>query len=89
MVAAVKDWPGRVAFVIAAFVAGGWATALILSATPWTDTISETGANLLSTVGGVLAGGVASYLGWSASEQQQKNKPGTNDRDIETPEDPS
>lgn len=59
----MKDWPGRVALTLAAFVGGGWATALILAATPFTDTISEQGANLLATVGGVLAGAVATYLG--------------------------
>ena len=57
------SWPGAVALVLAVFVGGGWCTALVLSATPRTDTISEQGAGLLETIGGVLAGGVVTYLG--------------------------
>lgn len=70
----MKDWAGRTAFVLAAFVAGGWATALVISATPWTDLISDTGANLLSTVGGVLAGAVATYLGHQAGTNETKTR---------------
>jgi hypothetical protein len=78
----VNDWPGRVAFTLAAFVAGGWAVALILASTPWTDTISETGANLLATVGGVLAGALATYLGGAA--ERARSNPDTPD---DTPDD--
>jgi hypothetical protein len=78
----VSDWPGRVALVLAAFVGGGWATALVLAATPWTDTISEQGANLLATVGGVLAGAVATYLGVGYG---QRNPPSSDDRTPDTP----
>jgi hypothetical protein len=86
----VKDWPGRVAFVLAAFVAGGWATALVLASTPWTDTISETGANLLATVGGVLAGALATYLGASYEQTRSTKSPGrpTGDEDDRGAPDP-
>lgn len=56
-------WRGRVALTVAAFVAGGWAAALVWQASPATPPLDDTSAALLSTVGGVLAGGVAAYLG--------------------------
>lgn len=80
-----KDWAGRTAFVLAAFVAGGWATALVISATPWTDLISDTGANLLSTVGGVLAGAVATYLGHQAGKNEEQNRSTTNQIEEDQP----
>lgn len=58
-----RDWAGLVAVIVAAFVAGGWAAALVISATPLTDPIEGEGAALLNTIGGVLAGGVSAYLG--------------------------
>lgn len=69
------SWPGAVALVISVFVAGGWCAALVLSASPLTDTISEQGANLLSTVGGVLAGGVVTYLGSQIPPRSPRDEP--------------
>lgn len=80
-----KDWAGRTAFVLAAFVAGGWATAIILAATPLTDTISDAGANLLATVGGVLAGAVATYLGHQAGKNEEQNRSTTNQIEEDQP----
>lgn len=57
------DWAGRVAFVIAVGVSGGWGVALIIAATPWTPSISDTGADLMLAIGGGLAASLATYLG--------------------------
>ena len=57
-----QDWAGRSAFVLACGLAFGWAGALLLAA--WEHgPVSQQGANLLSTLGGAIAGAVATYLG--------------------------
>jgi hypothetical protein len=56
------SWRGAVALVIAACVAGGWATALVISAIH-PDTVGERGGTLLYTLGGTMIGGV---IGWLA-----------------------
>lgn len=62
------SWPGAVALVVATLTSLGWSGALIITALPITDPITAGGANLLATVGGVLVGGVAGYLGAVAAD---------------------
>ena len=59
-----RDWAGAVAFVVALFVSAGWACAMVAAALD--DDVSAAGIQLLSGLGGVLAGSVAGYLGASA-----------------------
>jgi hypothetical protein len=61
--ARAPDWRGRVALTLAAGVSVGWSVAVILVVTPWSGPLSAEGAALLSTVGGVIAGACATYLG--------------------------
>ena len=80
------SWPGAVALVVAFFVAGGWAVALVISALPITETITAGGANLLATVGGVLAGGVAAYIGAVARTVAEGQFRDRGPLEIDTPE---
>lgn len=67
------SWPGAVALTVAALVAGGWCAALVLAASPLTDTITSEGAALLNTIGGVLAGGVSAYLGSQIRHRDERS----------------
>ena len=49
--------------VLAVFLGGGWATALIMSASSRTPPITDSTKDLLSSVGGVLAGAITAYIG--------------------------
>jgi hypothetical protein len=49
--------------VLAVCVGGGWAVAIIVTATPWTEQVSAEQAALLNGIGQVLAGALATYLG--------------------------
>ena len=71
------SWPGAVAFVIAFFVAGGWAMGIYLAATPPSvrSVGTSSGLDVLSTVGGVLAGAVASYLGAIVGGRYARRQP--------------
>ena len=56
------DWPGRCAFVLACGLAVGWAGTILLVA--WQGgPLSDHSANTLATLGGAMAGAVATYLG--------------------------
>ena len=60
-----SDYAGIAVIILAFLVGGAWATALVIAALPITDPITESGANILSTIGGILAGAIAAYLGAS------------------------
>jgi hypothetical protein len=78
------SWSGAVALIVAFFVSGGWGVALVISALPITDPISESGADLLNTVGGVLAGGVSAYIGAVAAQSVSDRR----ERHSENPGEP-
>jgi hypothetical protein len=61
----LHGWVGATAFVVASFVAAGWAVAMVAAAID--DDVSAQGIQLLSALGGVLAGAVAGYLGAGAA----------------------
>jgi hypothetical protein len=69
------DIAGLVALVIAACLGIGWGGALILTMLAITPDLSPEGAALLNTVGGVLAGGVAAYLGNTARIRRNDDEP--------------
>jgi len=58
-------WAGATAFVVATFLSAGWAAAMVAAALD--DDVSAGGIQLLSGLGGVLAGAVAGYLGAGAA----------------------
>lgn len=66
------DWAGATAFVVAAFLAIGWAVSMIVVAID--DNVSEAGIQLLTGLGGVLAGAVAGYLGAGAALIWRRHK---------------
>jgi hypothetical protein len=49
--------------VVALGLSLGWAGAILLASTPFTDPITSEGASLLNGIGQVLAGALATYLG--------------------------
>jgi ABC-type branched-subunit amino acid transport system permease subunit len=57
------SWAGAAILVLATFLGGGWATALIMSASSRTPPITDSTKDLLSSVGGVLAGAITAYIG--------------------------
>lgn len=74
------DWAGACALIVATGLAVGWASAIVISATPWTDQISGEGAALLNGIGQVLAGALATYLGSTIRPR------GRDDTDANDPE---
>lgn len=54
---------GVVVLVLSITLGVGWATALIMSASSRTPPITDSTKDLLSSVGGVLAGGISAYIG--------------------------
>lgn len=57
------SFAGAAVLVLAVFLGGGWATALIMSASSRTPPITDSTKDLLSSVGGVLAGAITAYIG--------------------------
>lgn len=77
----MSRWAGRVAFVLAVAVGGGWAASLVLSSFAG-RAVSAEAASILSTIGGVLAGGIAAYLGNSSAPAN--HDPGARTRASDT-----
>ena len=61
----LSNWAGATAFVVALCLSAGWAVAMVAAALD--DNVSEAGIQLLTGLGGVLAGAVAGYLGAGAA----------------------
>lgn len=57
-----RDWAGRSAYALSLGLAVGWGGALLMAVFPHVP-VSDTVANLLATLGGAIAGAVATYLG--------------------------
>jgi hypothetical protein len=76
--AIVVRWSGRVAFVLAVAVGGGWAVSLILTSLAARPLAPES-ASILSTIGGVLAGGIAAYLGNTSQRDPNDRTRATDD----------
>lgn len=69
-------WAGRVAFIVAGAVSLGWAVSLVVYMVARTagDAVASDAAAVLSTVGGVLAGAVATYLGNSSERRDPTSR---------------
>ncbi len=61
----LPSWVGATAFVVALFVSAGWAVAMVAAALD--DSVSDAGIQLLTGLGGVLAGATAGFLGAGAA----------------------
>jgi len=70
------SWPGIVAVILAFFVSGGWAMGIYLAATPPSvrSVGTSSGLDVLSTVGGVLAGAVATYVGATITQRRERKE---------------
>ena len=66
------SWPGLIALVLALCLGGGWATALVMSASSRTPPITDSTKDLLSSIGGVLAGAVTAYIGGTLALRQRR-----------------
>jgi hypothetical protein len=80
----LPSWVGATAFIVALFVSAGWAAAMVAAALD--DDVSAAGIQLLSALGGVLAGAVAGFLGagaaliWQHRTHQSDNEGGDHAR---------
>ena len=57
------SWAGASVLVLAVTLGGGWATAIVFSSSSRTPPITDSTKDLLSTIGGVLAGAITAYIG--------------------------
>jgi hypothetical protein len=64
------SWPGATAFVLALTLGGGWCVGVILAGTPPSIRAvgTQNGIDMLTAVGGVLAGALATYVGASITQ---------------------
>jgi hypothetical protein len=73
------SWAGASIFALAICLGGGWATALIMSASSRTPPITDSTKDLLSSVGGVLAGAITAYVGGYISQMRRARRPSADD----------
>lgn len=71
--------------VLAVCLGGGWAVALVMSASSRTPPIAGETGDLLNSVGGVLAGAVTAYIGGTIALRRRHKD---DEDDGETPGDP-
>lgn len=67
------SWPGAVALVLGASLAGGWAAALVIAAIHPQPT-SDAGLDLLGSLGQTMAGAVAAYLGYQVGSHAANDR---------------
>ena len=79
------SWAGATVLTLAVFLGGGWATALVMSASSRTPPIAGETGDLLNSVGGVLAGAITAYIGGMIALMRHKGK---DDPDPEQDPDP-
>lgn len=75
------SWAGVAVVILALCIGGGWATGLVMSASARTPPITDTVADLLSAIGGVLAGAIAAFVGGSVANRRHHEKEETDDGD--------
>lgn len=66
------SWAGASVLALAICLGGGWATAIVFSASSRTPPITDTTKDLLSTIGGVLAGAITAYIGGVVAVRRSK-----------------
>jgi hypothetical protein len=65
------NFAGTAVLILSICLGGGWATALVLSASPRTPPITDTTKDLLGTVGGGLVGVIAAYIGGQIARRRE------------------
>jgi hypothetical protein len=70
------SWAGATVLILAVCLGGGWATALVMAASSRTPPITDTTADLLSAIGGVLAGAITAFIGGTVGYRIAKQKSG-------------
>ena len=69
------SWAGAAVLILAVCLGVGWATALIMAASSRTPPITDSTKDLLSSVGGVLAGAITAYIGGQiANRMRDRNR---------------
>jgi hypothetical protein len=79
------SWAGASVLVLAIFLGGGWAAALVMAASSRTPPISGETGDLLNSVGGVLAGAITAYIGGHIASMHKRNEKLTDDDDPPEP----
>jgi hypothetical protein len=79
------SWPGAVALVLACGLALGWGGSILLASTPWTESLTQHGADLLSGLGQVMAGALATYLGAQVGINAGRDSETRRESDAEPP----
>ena len=69
------SWAGAAVLILAICLGGGWATAIVISASSRTPPITDSTKDLLSSVGGVLAGAITAYIGGMIALRHQRETP--------------
>ena len=82
------SWAGAAVLVLAICLGGGWGTAIIMSASSRTPPITDSTKDLLSSMGGVLAGAITAYVGGMiALRRDRHDGPREDAEDDESEED--
>jgi len=76
------SWVGACVLFLVICLGGGWATALVMSASARTPPITDSTKDLLGNIGGGLVGVVGAYVGSQVVNRRKK------DRDDEGPPPP-
>ena len=76
------SWPGAVALVLAITLGGGWCAGVIIAGTPPSVRAVGTsnGIDMLTAVGGVLAGALATFVGASITQRRDGARGGDDER---------
>jgi hypothetical protein len=69
------SWAGACVLVLAVCLGGGWATAIVMSASSRTPPVTDTTKDLLSSVGGILAGAITAYIGGQIALRRDRHTP--------------
>ena len=69
------SWAGAAVLILAVCLGVGWGTALIMAASSRTPPITDSTKDLLSSVGGVLAGAITAYIGGQIANRMRDREP--------------
>ena len=69
------SWAGAAVVILSVCLGGGWATAIVMSASSRTPPVTDTTKDLLSSVGSILAGAITAYIGGMIALRQRRRDP--------------
>lgn len=79
------SFAGAAVLILSVCLGGGWATALIMSASSRTPPITDSTKDLLGTVGGGLVGVIAAYVGGMIALLRHRRDDDPTDDDEQPP----